>query len=301
MPRSAGDTPSPPAELLIAARFTESVDYAVTRTVGAANWLLMWTTHGRGAVRGTDGWTAVHPGDLVLFPAGCAHAYRTDPDAGSWGGWWVHYQPRAAWPAWLRDRARPDRLFLVAGVPAEVRGRVDDAFRRLHADARWSGGESPPDPVAAMPEPTGIAVAAAGAGRELALGAIEEVLLLVTASTAARDRAAAEPVDTRIRQAQAVIAADPAAPHTVRSLAAHVALSPSRFAHLFTEHTGRTPMQAVRAARLSHAQRLLDATDLEVRQIALASGFASPFHFSRAFRRQYGVPPRAYRARPKRG
>ncbi|MEV6110770.1 AraC family transcriptional regulator [Streptomyces sp. NPDC051940] len=301
MPETAAgqpaDTPSPPPELLLAARFTEPAGYAVRRASGAANWLLLWTTAGRGEARGTGGWCPLRAGDLVLLPAGREHAYRTDAAAGSWSGWWAHFQPRAGWPALVREHGRPDGMFLVTGVPEAVRGRIDDAFRRLHADARWTFGEAPADAVPTGTDPTGIALTTAGPGRELALGAIEEILLLATASTAAARRAGEGPGDERIGQAEAAIAADPAAPHTVASLAALVALSPSRFAHLFASHTGRTPMRAVLAARLSHAQRLLDATDLEVGQIARASGFASPFHFSRAFRDQYGVPPTAYRGR----
>jgi AraC family transcriptional regulator of arabinose operon len=76
-----------------------------------------------------------------------------------------------------------------------------------------------------------------------------------------------------------------------------VALSPSRLAHLFTAETGRTPMRAVRQARIRHAAGLLEVTDLDVGQVAAASGFVSPFHFSRAFKREYGLPPRDYRDR----
>ncbi|NUR88135.1 MAG: helix-turn-helix transcriptional regulator, partial [Nonomuraea sp.] len=134
------------------------------------------------------------------------------------------------------------------------------------------------------------AVAGSGAARELVLGAIEEVLVLVTA-------AAQAPGDTdpRIARVLALIAAEPGGRHTVASLAAAVALSPSRLAHLFTQETGHTPMAAVRQARLRHAVRLLDVTDLDIAQVAAASGFVSPFHFSRAFRAAYGVPPRDYR------
>lgn len=263
----------------------------MTRTAGAANWLLMWTAEGRGQVRGSGPWVTQRPGDLAVLPAHRRHAYRTDPSVRSWGGWWVHFQPRAAWPAWLRDHGRDGGVYCVAGVPAAARGRVDAAFRRLHADARWSDGEAPP-----AQDPAGIAIASAGPGRELALGAIEEVLLLATGSTAAAGRAASASYDPRMGQADAIIAADPGGPHTVRSLARQVALSPSRFAHLYAEQTGRTPMQAVRAARLGHAQQLLDATDLDIGQVARSSGFASPFHFSRAFRERFGVPPSVYRA-----
>ncbi|MHB9756396.1 helix-turn-helix domain-containing protein [Streptomyces sp. BYX5S] len=291
LPETAADTPSPPPQLLISARFSEPADYQVTRAAGAANWLLLWTAEGRGQVRGDGPWVVQRPGDLAVLPAHHQHAYRTDPAVRSWGGWWVHFQPRAAWPAWLRDHGRDGGVHCVAGVPGAAHGRIDAAFRRLHADARWTDGEAPPGQ-----DPTGIAVASAGPGRELALGAIEEVLLLTTGSLAAAGRAAAARRDPRLIRADALVAADPGAPHTVRSLARHVALSPSRFAHLYAEQSGRTPMQAVRAARLSHAQQLLDATDLDIGQIARASGFASPFHFSRAFRERFGVPPSVYRA-----
>jgi AraC family transcriptional regulator of arabinose operon len=54
-------------------------------------------------------------------------------------------------------------------------------------------------------------------------------------------------------------------------------------------------MRALRHARLHHAARLLEATELPVERVADASGFGSPFHFSRVFRQCYGVPPGQYR------
>ena len=82
----------------------------------------------------------------------------------------------------------------------------------------------------------------------------------------------------------------------MESLAAGVSLSASRFAHLFTQQLGLSPMRALLAARLLHAARLLEATDLPVERVATASGFSSPFHFNRVFRQRYGAPPGAYRA-----
>ena len=124
------------------------------------------------------------------------------------------------------------------------------------------------------------------------------MVLLTTA--AARPPSARPGADARVLRAQALITADPGAPHTVRSLAEAVALSPSRFAHLFTEQFGHSPMRALREARLGHAARLLESTDLSVERVAAASGFASPFHFSRVFRERYGMPPGAYRGIPTR-
>lgn len=191
--------------------------------------------------------------------------------------------PTGVEAAYDRFDATPARL------PAPY-ARIEAAFRRMHADARWTGTGAPPGPGA---EEGRVAVAHGSAARELALCALEEVVLLTAAT--AREQPAPPGVDSRIRHAEELIAADPGAPHTVRSLAGQVALSPSRFAHLFTRQLGQSPMRALREARLRHAARLLEGTDLSVERVAAASGFASAFHFTRVFRERYGTPPGAYR------
>ncbi|MFZ4237989.1 helix-turn-helix domain-containing protein [Streptomyces murinus] len=55
-------------------------------------------------------------------------------------------------------------------------------------------------------------------------------------------------------------------------------------------------MRALSEARLRHAGRILEVTDLTVERVAAASGFASPSHFSRVFRDRYGVPSGDWRA-----
>jgi len=44
--------------------------------------------------------------------------------------------------------------------------------------------------------------------------------------------------------------------------------------------------------RLDRAQALLQQTSLPVVQVAMASGFVSISHFSRAYVRKFGHPPR---------
>jgi AraC family transcriptional regulator of arabinose operon len=211
----------------------------------------------------------------------------------------VHCQARPTWTEWLRPYTLGDRLYAVTPVPDGVRGRLDSAFRRMLADARWTGAGAPPEArteeeLDREPEDVRVAVAHGTAARELTLCSLESVVLLATAT--ARGEPDRSGLDARIRQAEALIAADPGAPHTVESLAAGVSLSASRFAHLFTQQLGRSPMRALLAARLLHAARLLEATDLPVERVAAASGFSSPFHFNRVFRQRYGAPPGAYRA-----
>jgi AraC family transcriptional regulator of arabinose operon len=314
MPVNAADLPeaaAPPPGLLTVGYFDEGPGYAVRRPRGADSWLFTWTAAGRGLLRQGGTEAAAGPGDLVALGPGVPHTYALADDAGHWAFWWAHCRARPAWSAWLRPHARGDRLYAVTPVPTPVRPRIAGTFRRLHGDARWSGYGAPPEPEPA-PVPGQVAVAHGSGARELALGGLEQVVLLATATTAAAGAGAVrtgvppedcpgqDAVDHRVRRVEALIAADPAAPHTVASLAARVSLSASRLGHLFTEALGESPMRALRDARLRHAARLLEATELPVARVAAASGFASPFHFSRTFRKRYGVPPGAYRDRLRR-
>lgn len=296
--------PSPPPGQVIIGRFDQRPPYAVNRPRGADSWLLTWTTGGGGLLRQGAAEAAAGPGDLVVLGPGVPQRYTVRPGAGHWAFWWVHCQVRASWTAWLRPYGTGDRLYTVPSAPGGIRERVEAAFHRMLADARWTGEGTPPTPGAVTPGGEGapptpgttppggeVAVAHGAAARELALCSLEEVVLL----TAARAEPRRSGADPRIRRAEDLIAADPGAPHTVRSLAEHVSLSPSRFAHLFTEQLGHSPMRALLQARLLHAARLLEVTELPVERVAAASGFGSPFHFSRVFRQRYGVPPGEYR------
>lgn len=291
---------APPPGLVTVGRYDEGPGYAVNRPQGADSWLFTWTTDGHGLLtQGTAGARA-DAGDLVVLGPGVPHRYQVRPGARHWRFWWAHCQARPSWKVWLSPYAVGDGMYVVAPVPGALHDRMATAFARMLSDARWPGsGERPPGSASPATPDGPTAVAHGTAARELALCSLEEIVLL--ASAAARPLPNRPGVDARVSRAEALIAADPAAPHTVRSLADGVMLSPSRFAHLFTEQLGRSPMRALREARLSHAARLLEATDLPVERVAAASGFASPFHFNRVFRERHGTPPGVYRALCRRG
>lgn len=295
LPRTAENgndgAPAPPPGLVVLGHFDQPPGYAVNRPRGSASWLFTWTTGGRGRLRQGAVETSVGAGDLVVLAPGVPHGYAVEPGARHWRFWWAHCQARPSWAGWLRPYDAGDGVYVVTSAPG-VHGRVESAFRRIHTDARWTGTEAPAAPA---PPDGQVAVAHGSAARELALCALEEIVLLTTAG--ARPAAPRPGLDARIRRAEELIAADPGAPHTVRSLAEGVALSPSRFAHLFSRQLGQSPMHALREARLRHAARLLEGTDLPVERVAAASGFASPFHFNRVFRERYGMPPGAYRTK----
>ncbi|WP_079055700.1 helix-turn-helix domain-containing protein [Streptomyces caeruleatus] len=291
---AAPGVPAPPPGLVVVGYFDQPPTYGISRPRGADSWLFTWTTGGRGRLRHGSAEARAGAGDLVVLAPGVPHGYGVEPGARHWRFWWAHCQARPSWRSWLRPYDACEGMYVVTPTPDTVRGRVEGAFRRMLTDARWTGTDAPPPTAPGdAPGDESVAVAHGTAARELALCSLEEVVLL-TAGTA-RPQPSRPGIDARVRRAEALIAADPAAPHTVRSLAEQVALSPSRFAHLFTRQTGQSPMRALREARLRHAARLLESTDLSVERVAAASGFVSPFHFNRVSRERYGRPPGAYR------
>ena len=83
-------------------------------------------------------------------------------------------------------------------------------------------------------------------------------------------------------------------PLTVADMADLVRLSPSAFAHLFRDVTGRSPYQFVKEMRLDRARELLVDGKFTVARISKEVGYASVSHFISEFRGRFGVTPRAY-------
>ncbi|RZL29569.1 MAG: AraC family transcriptional regulator [Sphingomonas sp.] len=102
----------------------------------------------------------------------------------------------------------------------------------------------------------------------------------------------------RLSKAVAAIIENPAAPHTVESLASLSGMSRASFSDHFSKAFGQGPIDFVQKARLRIAARLLRTTDLPIKVIAQAAGYAGPRPFSRAFHAAYGRGPADYRAHP---
>lgn len=84
-----------------------------------------------------------------------------------------------------------------------------------------------------------------------------------------------------------------------RSAVARVAgVSPRHLDRLFAWELGTSWKAAYLDLRLAQAARLLRQSPLSLAQVAYATGFSSPSHFSRAFRAAHGLPPGAWRAAP---
>jgi transcriptional regulator GlxA family with amidase domain len=102
-------------------------------------------------------------------------------------------------------------------------------------------------------------------------------------------------LDPRVAQAIARMEARLDAPESVADTAAAVGLSARQLETLFHAALGLTPGYYAASLRLQAARRLITDTRHPMAEIALRTGFSSPSVLSRAFRRQFGQPPRVVR------
>jgi signal transduction histidine kinase/AraC-like DNA-binding protein/ActR/RegA family two-component response regulator len=111
----------------------------------------------------------------------------------------------------------------------------------------------------------------------------------------ARHQALGGPTQRLIRRAMGFIHAHYAEPLTREQIASHVHYSPDYLTDCFRQEQGVTPMAYLNRYRICQARKLLENGDLTITQVALAVGFSESAHFTRTFRREVGMTPRAYR------
>ncbi len=95
------------------------------------------------------------------------------------------------------------------------------------------------------------------------------------------------------RRVLELIAAQLDARLTVEMLAREVGLSPAHFARAFRETMGQAPHQYLLGLRLERARRLLELCGADLSDVAQRTGFADQAHFTRLFKRAYGITPGA--------
>jgi transcriptional regulator GlxA family with amidase domain len=151
------------------------------------------------------------------------------------------------------------------------------------------------------------------AGIDLALAIIEDDLGADTARTVARElvmfmqrpggqtqfsTALSQPPakSGALRGLMEAVVADPAAGHTVASMAAGLGVSVRHLNRMFRTETGTTPARWVEQVRIDAARALI-LEGHPITRVAQRSGFGTDETLRRAFARHLGVTPTAFRDR----
>jgi len=103
--------------------------------------------------------------------------------------------------------------------------------------------------------------------------------------------------DPQVARALAAMQADPARAWTLDGLAREAGLSRTALAERFREAMGTTPLAHLRTLRLQKAMRLLGEPHRNLEAVAREVGYLDAFGFSKAFKREVGESPAAFRRR----
>ena len=101
--------------------------------------------------------------------------------------------------------------------------------------------------------------------------------------------------DPHVGRALALLHATPERPWTVDELAREVALSRSALAERFAATVAESPIQHLMRWRLALAAQKLRSGREPIARVAERSGYESESAFSRAFKREFGISPAAWR------
>jgi AraC family transcriptional regulator, alkane utilization regulator len=101
--------------------------------------------------------------------------------------------------------------------------------------------------------------------------------------------------DRYVGRALSLMHEQPAHDWTAEALAESVGLSTSALHQRFAELLGQGPMQYLTRWRLALAAAMLSSSDRAIAQVAEEFGYESESAFNRAFKREFAMPPAAWR------
>lgn len=235
----------------------------------------------------------------------------------------VRVEEREPGGAWTENRVTAGDFFLTRSpTPYEMRWQAEDdqpfkvmqlylsvsLFERVAEGVTGASGRLALRDVSGARDPTvshllslvhGELVNANGADPLFVEGLAQSLAVHLVRSYAVTGPATRRPPalpGVKLRRAVAVMEAELDQPFDLKRLADAVAMSEFHFSRLFKKATGQSPSQFFIRLRIAEAQRLLQETDANILNVALAVGYSSPSRFAQIFRRETGLSPSDYRS-----
>ena len=239
-------------------------------------------------------------GDLVILPRGEGHVVRDSPQSAVTLLDSILTETPPV-DGHLRHGGGGERTDLLCGGFAVERLTARPLLEALPTvvHLRGSGGRAP-EWLVSLIRMIAVEMASTGPGSEAVVTRLTDALLAQALRQCLAEADQAFPGSTAVSDPQIARALRLIREHadqhwTVPKMAAAVSLSRSAFAERFRAATGETPMQNLTRYRMAQAAEYLRATMAGIREIARLTGYDSEVSVTKAFRRQYGTSPGAYR------
>ncbi|HSN22125.1 MAG TPA: AraC family transcriptional regulator [Usitatibacter sp.] len=241
-------------------------------------------------------------GDLILFPHGDGHLLGSD----------LHLAPIEAaglvepspggGPAHIRYGGGGARTRFVCGYMACDKRTCKPLLGALPRMLKVSLRDSPAGAwIEATIRRAALETHAPGAGGDVVLARLAELLFVEGVREYVRSLPESQQGwlaglrDPHVGRALALLHADPGRAWAVETLAQETGLSRSALADRFVALIGEPPMQYLTGWRMALAAQALSTSNDAVARIAERVGYESEAAFNRAFKREFGTPPAAWR------
>ena len=121
-----------------------------------------------------------------------------------------------------------------------------------------------------------------------------ELLILQVAENALSQDDAESSAQRTYQRCRQLIASQFLAVHTLNDIAEACHINAPYLCRLFKRYGAESPYQMLIRLKMRYATDLLNGSPALIKQVAKATGFADPYHFSRVFKKVYGVSPRDF-------
>lgn len=223
---------------------------------GGQNCVALRTIAGRGELMSAGRVLEVGAGSLVLFDFRTLERYRTLGEL--WDFWWFEFRP-----------VEPVRLPMLMVLEANL---LEDEAEQCRAVFESLRSETLAD-------------------RCVANAGLQALLHQWWAQSGGRHEAAGSRHAEAVRRLIDAMHREPERGWTLLEMAELAGMSISSLRAAFQETTGASPGSLRNSLRLAHAYERLRPGSRTVAEIAAELGFCDPFHFSKAFKREFGFPP----------
>lgn len=250
-------------------RLTEDHPAPIYRPYGMERWILNLTVGGKGRINSGNKLFYVNRQDLLLFPAGVPHDYGKADSAVEWEHIWVYFEPKTEWMPLLKW---PENHHGITKLTVENKASADQIeVVLMEVVASYNSHFS----------------------RKLAFcqNYLEQALLWIDSV----NPGARQQIDDRILRALELIEKKFSSDLKVANIARECGMSESRFAHLFQECLGTSPIKYLQARRIETARKLLISQNCSINEAADKVGFNDPLYFSKVFKKMTGQNPRSFR------
>lgn len=240
--------------------------FETLRGEGRQDWQILYIAGGMAHFYLPEGEQIANEGEAFLYPPGCPQRYgyflSEKPDV-----YWMHFSGALA-DDLLKKAGLPELKVFHAGVHSDCTLLFDRIIRELQLCGLYC--------------------------QEMASNHAQALIYLLSRGMKEKSgpQSAASP---EIQQMVEWIHRHPEESLPITYYARRANMSVSNFIRRFKAHTGLPPQQYITRFRMSHAKELLTSSQLPITDIARIVGYDNPLYFSRMFKKETCVSPRAYR------